>query len=70
MITGGGRHNPTMMRAIKELLEPLGEKVMTAEEAGFDGDAMEAEAWAYLGSALAEGSADHLPGHRRACHEK
>ena len=48
IICGGGRHNPTLMRVIGELLEPRGERVKTAEEAGFNGDAMEAEAWAYL----------------------
>lgn len=48
IICGGGRLNPTLMREIRALLEPLGERVLTAEQAGFDGDAMEAEAWAYL----------------------
>jgi anhydro-N-acetylmuramic acid kinase len=48
IITGGGRRNPTLFNMLKGLLEPLGERVVSAEEAGFDGDAMEAEAWAYL----------------------
>jgi anhydro-N-acetylmuramic acid kinase len=48
VICGGGRLNPTLMREIRGLFEPLGEKVIVAEEAGFDGDSMEAEAWAYL----------------------
>lgn len=48
IICGGGRHNATLMRLIRGLLEPLGEPVLVAEDAGFDGDAMEAEAWAYL----------------------
>lgn len=48
IICGGGRRNPALMDEIRGLLEPLGERVMTAEQAGFDGDAMEAEAWAYL----------------------
>ena len=48
VVCGGGRHNPTLMREIRRLLEPLGQQVVTAEAAGFDGDAMEAEAWAYL----------------------
>ena len=34
--------------ATARLLAEQGAKVVTAEEAGFDGDAMEAEAWAYL----------------------
>lgn len=48
VICGGGRKNPSLMKEIRGLFEPLGERVMSAEEAGFDGDAMEAEAWAYL----------------------
>ena len=48
VICGGGRRNPRLMKEIRGLFEPLGEHVLNAEEAGFDGDAMEAEAWAYL----------------------
>jgi len=48
VICGGGRHNPAMMREIRGLLEPLGERVVTAEDLGLNGDSMEAEAWAYL----------------------
>jgi anhydro-N-acetylmuramic acid kinase len=48
VICGGGRHNPTLMRNIRGLVEPLGQKVKTAEEAGIDGDIVEAEAWAYM----------------------
>ena len=48
VICGGGRHNPTLMGLLRSLLQPLGDIVMRAEQAGFDGDAMEAEAWAYL----------------------
>jgi anhydro-N-acetylmuramic acid kinase len=62
VITGGGRHNATMMREIKSLLEPPGAKVMTAEEAGFDGDAMEAEAWAYLAVRSLKGLPITFPG--------
>ena len=36
------------MREIRGLLEPLGERVLTAEDLGLNGDSMEAEAWAYL----------------------
>jgi anhydro-N-acetylmuramic acid kinase len=36
------------MRNIRGLVEPLGQKVKTAEEAGIDGDIVEAEAWAYM----------------------
>jgi anhydro-N-acetylmuramic acid kinase len=36
------------MNLLRRLLAADGGRVVTAEEAGFDGDAMEAEAWAYL----------------------
>ena len=42
---GGGRHNPAFMAALKGAL-PC--KLMTAEEAGWRGDSIEAEAFAYL----------------------
>ena len=48
IICGGGRRNPTLMKVLRGLLEPLGDRMLLAEEAGFDGDSMEAEAWAYL----------------------
>lgn len=48
IICGGGRLNPTLMREITALLGPLGEQVVSAEDLGFNGDSMEAEAWAYL----------------------
>ncbi len=48
VVCGGGRLNPILMREIRGLFEPLDEKVIAAEEAGFNGDSIEAEAWAYL----------------------
>lgn len=42
---GGGRHNPAFMAALKGALAC---KLMTAEEAGWRGDSIEAEAFAYL----------------------
>lgn len=47
IIAGGGRRNPAILQALRAFPKPE-ETVLTAEEAGFDGDAMEAEAWAYL----------------------
>lgn len=44
IICGGGRKNPAIMAALRKA-KPM---IRTAEDAGFDGDAMEAEAWAYL----------------------
>ena len=62
VICGGGRHNPTLMREIRGLLEPLGERVMVAEDAGFNGDAIEAEAWAYLAVRCLKGLPISFPG--------
>jgi len=45
LVTGGGRHNPVLMKLLRELLGPSLEKV---ESAGWDGDALEAQAFAYL----------------------
>ena len=48
VICGGGRLNHTIMGDLTRLAGEHGASVIAAEEAGFDGDAMEAEAWAYL----------------------
>jgi anhydro-N-acetylmuramic acid kinase len=45
LVTGGGRHNPAMMAA---LAERLGAPVEPVEAAGWNGDALEAQAFAYL----------------------
>jgi anhydro-N-acetylmuramic acid kinase len=45
VISGGGRRNRTLMGMIAERVTGA---VAPAEAAGFDGDAVEAEAWAYL----------------------
>ncbi|HWA46948.1 MAG TPA: anhydro-N-acetylmuramic acid kinase [Dongiaceae bacterium] len=45
LVCGGGRHNPALMQALKaELPVP----VRSADEAGWDGDALEAQAFAFL----------------------
>jgi len=54
IICGGGRHNPVLMGELRARLKP---KVITAEEAGWRGDFLEAEAFAYL----AVRSIKHLP---------
>jgi anhydro-N-acetylmuramic acid kinase len=46
VITGGGRRNPHIIADLKAGVGTAA--VMLAEEVGLDGDAMEAEAWAYL----------------------
>ncbi|NTF32263.1 anhydro-N-acetylmuramic acid kinase [Rhizobium skierniewicense] len=48
VVCGGGRLNPVIMREFAEQAAKQGAKVIAAEQAGFDGGAMEAEAWAYL----------------------
>ena len=45
LVTGGGRKNPTLMH---QLGRALGVVVMPTEDIGIDGDAMEAQAFAYL----------------------
>jgi anhydro-N-acetylmuramic acid kinase len=48
IVCGGGRKNRLILGDMKRLAAEDGADVVTAEEAGLDGDAMEAEAWAYL----------------------
>lgn len=48
VICGGGRKNPALMAALRAALGLGPEAVIPAETAGFNGDSMEAEAWAYL----------------------
>lgn len=48
IICGGGRHNPHIMSDLQKLASETRSEVISAEVAGFDGDAMEAEAWGYL----------------------
>lgn len=45
LVTGGGRHNPVLMAALEAML-PV--PVSPVESLGWDGDAMEAQAFAYL----------------------
>ncbi len=59
LVVGGGRHNPTIMRRLSERLEA---SVISAESSGFDGDAVEAEAWAYLGVRSVLGEPITFPG--------
>jgi anhydro-N-acetylmuramic acid kinase len=44
IICGGGRHNPAIMKALQKKLP----NVRAAEAHDFNGDSIEAEAWAYL----------------------
>ncbi|MEY4878596.1 MAG: hypothetical protein RJB62_64 [Pseudomonadota bacterium] len=45
IVTGGGRNNPALMQALRGLLRA---PVLEAEKAGWRGDSLEAEAFAYL----------------------
>ncbi|MEQ8585297.1 MAG: anhydro-N-acetylmuramic acid kinase [Thalassobaculaceae bacterium] len=47
--TGGGRHNPALMSAIAAAVgNSVGGEVVDADALGWDGDALEAQAFAYL----------------------
>ncbi|HHZ08344.1 MAG TPA: anhydro-N-acetylmuramic acid kinase [Rhizobiales bacterium] len=48
IVCGGGRKNPHILADLRAGAEARGASVILAEDAGLDGDAMEAEAWAYL----------------------
>jgi anhydro-N-acetylmuramic acid kinase len=48
ILCGGGRKNPHIVADLSRLATADGSEVVAAEEVGLDGDATEAEAWAYL----------------------
>ncbi len=48
IICGGGRKNRVIMQDLQELTKQTGGRTITAEQAGLNGDSMEAEAFAYL----------------------
>jgi anhydro-N-acetylmuramic acid kinase len=56
---GGGRHNPTLMAAIRTRAGVL---VMSAEDVGWRGDSIEAEAFAYLAARTVRGLPISFPG--------
>jgi anhydro-N-acetylmuramic acid kinase len=59
VICGGGRRNRTLMAMIAARVESA---VVPAEAAGFDGDAVEAEAWAYMAVRSLRGLPITFPG--------
>lgn len=59
IICGGGRHNPVLMQ---ELLARLSGPALPAEDFGWRGDALEAEAFAFLAARSMRGLALSLPG--------
>ncbi len=59
LVTGGGRRNPALMAA---LAERLGASVEPVEAVGWDGDALEAQAFAYLALRSLAGLPLSVPG--------
>jgi anhydro-N-acetylmuramic acid kinase len=59
LVTGGGRHNRTLMRMISAAVAC---PVLPVEEAGLDGDMLEAQAFAYLAVRVARGLPTSCPG--------
>ena len=59
VVTGGGRHNPVLMAAIRERVAL---PVLTAEDVDWRGDSIEAEAFAYLGARAYLGLSISFPG--------
>lgn len=58
LVCGGGRHNPVLIRMLKEALDCSVEPV---EAVGLDGDMLEAQAFAYLAVRVARGLATSGP---------
>ncbi|GGB14944.1 anhydro-N-acetylmuramic acid kinase [Allosediminivita pacifica] len=59
LVTGGGRKNPVMMRMLEGELDC---PVITVEDAGLDGDMLEAQAFAFLAVRVARGLPTSAPG--------
>ena len=62
IICGGGRLNPIIMGDLEEITKANGGSVLRAEDVELDGDAMEAEAWAYLAIRSCKGLPLSWPG--------
>ncbi|SMX36682.1 anhydro-N-acetylmuramic acid kinase [Maliponia aquimaris] len=58
LVTGGGRHNPVMMRMLSAGLDC---PVIPVEDVGLDGDMLEAQAFAYLAVRVARGLPTSAP---------
>jgi anhydro-N-acetylmuramic acid kinase len=59
LVTGGGRHNPAIMHALRAHA-PC--PVAPVEDAGWDGDALEAQCFAYLAARVVHGLPLSYPG--------
>lgn len=62
VVCGGGRLNRVVMQDLADLARNHRARVISAEEAGFNGDSMEAEAWAYLAVRSLDGLPLTFPG--------
>ncbi len=65
LVTGGGRHNPAIMAALRRHA-PC--PVDPVEVAGWDGDALEAQCFAYLAARVASGQPLSFPGTTGVAH--
>ncbi|HTW68404.1 MAG TPA: anhydro-N-acetylmuramic acid kinase [Acetobacteraceae bacterium] len=59
LVTGGGRHNPAIMEALRDALRVAVEPV---EAVGWDGDALEAQCFGFLAARVAAGLPLSFPG--------
>ena len=59
LVTGGGRHNPAIMAALRGA---LGVPVEPVEAVGWDGDALEAQCFGFLAARVAAGLPISFPG--------
>jgi anhydro-N-acetylmuramic acid kinase len=59
LVTGGGRHNPAMMAALRAALRV---PVDPVEAVGWDGDALEAQCFGFLAARVAAGLPISFPG--------
>lgn len=59
LVTGGGRHNPVLMEMLPAAVDT---DVAPVEEAGLDGDMLEAQAFAHLAVRVARGLPTSCPG--------
>jgi len=62
IVGGGGSYNPTLIRMLKQEMEPMGVQVFTQEDIGLSSDAKEAVAFALLADYALAGKPNNLPG--------
>lgn len=59
LVTGGGRHNPVIMRSLRD---HLGVPVEPVEASGWDGDSLEAQCFGFLAARTQAGTPISFPG--------